>query len=151
MYCTSEISHPKISVVLYTDKSMNIPEYKLVETGACLRKRYFVRISISMETSPCCNYVAIRSQQIFVHVITARFSCHVQNFVAIDMLVSKWESNQFPSNLNCDGNPVGEMSSSLFHRYGTPRNVIKGFIIGVFCCKIVWNILEATSRRSWAK
>ena len=35
--------------------------------------------------------LAIRSQQIFAHATTAQLSCHVQNFVAITVLESRWE------------------------------------------------------------
>ena len=38
--------------------------------------------------------LAIRSQQIFVHVTTAQLSCHVQNFVAIIVFESRWEWNE---------------------------------------------------------
>ena len=37
--------------------------------------------------------LAIRSQQIFAHTTTAQLSCHVQNFVAITVLESRWERN----------------------------------------------------------
>ena len=37
--------------------------------------------------------LAIRSQQIFAHATTAQLSCHVQNFVAIKVIVSGWEWN----------------------------------------------------------
>ena len=37
--------------------------------------------------------LAIRSQQIFAHATTAQLSCHVQNFVAITVLESRWERN----------------------------------------------------------
>ena len=36
----------------------------------------------------------IRSQQIFAHATTAHLSCHVQNFVAITVLESRWEWNK---------------------------------------------------------
>ena len=35
--------------------------------------------------------LAIRSKQIFVHATTAQVSCHVENFVAITVLESRWE------------------------------------------------------------
>ena len=38
--------------------------------------------------------LAIRSQQIFAHATTAQLSCHVQNFVAITVLASRWEWNE---------------------------------------------------------
>ena len=38
--------------------------------------------------------LAIRSQQIFAHATTAQLSCHVQNFVAITVLESRWEWNE---------------------------------------------------------
>ena len=38
--------------------------------------------------------LAIRSQQIFAHATTAQLSCHVQNFVAITVLESRWEWNK---------------------------------------------------------
>ena len=38
--------------------------------------------------------LAIRPPQIFAHVTTAPLSCHVQNFVAIAVLESKWEWNE---------------------------------------------------------
>ena len=38
--------------------------------------------------------MAIRSQQIFAHATTAQLSCHVQNFVAITVLESRWEWNE---------------------------------------------------------
>ena len=38
--------------------------------------------------------LAIRSQQIFAHATTAQLSCHVQNFVAIIILKSRWEWNE---------------------------------------------------------
>ena len=37
--------------------------------------------------------LAIRLQQIFAHATTAQLSCHVQNFVAITVLESRWEWN----------------------------------------------------------
>ena len=51
--------------------------------------------------------LAIRSQQIFAHDTTAELSCHVQNFVAIIVLESRWEWNKispvFLMLLNCFG------------------------------------------------
>ena len=38
--------------------------------------------------------LAIRSQQTFAHATTAQLSCHVQNFVAIIILKSRWEWNE---------------------------------------------------------
>ena len=38
--------------------------------------------------------LAIRSQQIFAHAMTAQLSCHVQNFVEITVLESRWEWNE---------------------------------------------------------
>ena len=38
--------------------------------------------------------LAIRSRQIFAHATTAQLSCHVQNFVAITLLDSRWEWNE---------------------------------------------------------
>ena len=38
--------------------------------------------------------LAIRSQQILAHATTAQLSCHVQNFVAITVLESRWEWNE---------------------------------------------------------
>ena len=38
--------------------------------------------------------LTIRSQQIFAHVTTAQLSWHVQNFVAITVLASRWEWNE---------------------------------------------------------
>ena len=38
--------------------------------------------------------LAIRSQQIFAHATTAQLSCHVQNFVVITVLESRWEWNE---------------------------------------------------------
>ena len=38
--------------------------------------------------------LAIRSQQIFAHATTAQLSCHVQNFVAIIVLESRWQWNE---------------------------------------------------------
>ena len=52
--------------------------------------------------------LAIRSQQIFAHATTAQLSCHVQNFVAITILESRWEWNEIFINLNCDGKTVSE-------------------------------------------
>ena len=37
---------------------------------------------------------AIRSQQIFTHAMTPQMSCHVPNFVAINILESRWERNE---------------------------------------------------------
>ena len=56
--------------------------------------------------------LAIRSQHIFAHAMTARLSCYVQNFVAVTVLESRWEWNEFPSNLNCDGKTVSETGPS---------------------------------------
>ena len=39
--------------------------------------------------------LAIRSQQIFAHATTAQLSCHVQNFVAITVLESRWVKRNF--------------------------------------------------------
>ena len=38
--------------------------------------------------------LAIRSQHIFAHAMTAQLSCHIQNFVAITVLESRWEWNE---------------------------------------------------------
>ena len=38
--------------------------------------------------------LAISTQQIFAHATTAQLSCHVQNFVAITVLESRWEWNE---------------------------------------------------------
>ena len=38
--------------------------------------------------------LAIISRQFFAHVTTARLSCHVQKFVAITVLESRWEWNE---------------------------------------------------------
>ena len=38
--------------------------------------------------------MAIRSQQNFAHATTAQLLCHVQNFVAITVLKSRWEWNK---------------------------------------------------------
>ena len=38
--------------------------------------------------------LAIRSTQIFAHATTAQLSCHVQNFVAITVLESRWDWNE---------------------------------------------------------
>ena len=38
--------------------------------------------------------LAIWSQQIIAHATTAQLSCHVQNFVATTVLVSRWEWNE---------------------------------------------------------
>ena len=38
--------------------------------------------------------LAIRSRQIFAHATTAQLSCHVQNFVTIALLDSRWEWNE---------------------------------------------------------
>ena len=38
--------------------------------------------------------LAIRSRQIFAHATTAQLLCHVQNFVAITLLDSRWEWNE---------------------------------------------------------
>ena len=43
--------------------------------------------------------LAIRSQQIFAHATTAQLSCHVQNFVAITVLESRWEWNEISIDL----------------------------------------------------
>ena len=37
---------------------------------------------------------AIRSQQIFTHATTAQLSYHVQNFIAIKVLESRWGWNE---------------------------------------------------------
>ena len=39
--------------------------------------------------------LAIRLQHIFEHAAVAQLSCHIQNFVAIPVLESKWEWNEF--------------------------------------------------------
>ena len=36
----------------------------------------------------------IRSQQMFAHATEEQLSCHVQNFVAITVLESRWEWNE---------------------------------------------------------
>ena len=38
--------------------------------------------------------LAIRSQQIFAHATTTQLACHVQNFVMITILESRWEWNE---------------------------------------------------------
>ena len=43
---------------------------------------------------PVIPLLAIRSQQIFAHAMTAQLLCHVQNFVAITVLESRWEWNE---------------------------------------------------------
>ena len=50
-----------------------------------------IRWKIRLAITPL---LAIRSQQIFAHVTTARLSCHVQKFVAITVLESRWEWNE---------------------------------------------------------
>ena len=47
-----------------------------------------IRSKFRLATTPL---LAIRSQQIFAHATTAQLSCHVQNFVAITVLESRWE------------------------------------------------------------
>ena len=49
--------------------------------------RWKLRLAINL-------LLAIRSQQIFAHATTAQLSCHVQNFVAIIVLESRWEWNE---------------------------------------------------------
>ena len=38
--------------------------------------------------------LAIRSRQFFAHATTAQLSCHVQNFITITVLESRWEWNE---------------------------------------------------------
>ena len=51
----------------------------------------YIRWKIRLAAIPL---LAIRSQQIFAHATTAQLSCHVQNFVAITVLESRWEWNE---------------------------------------------------------
>ena len=78
--------------------------------------------------------------------MTAQLSCHVQNFVAITVLESRWQWNKIEIlNLNCDGKNIREtgpaMASSavsksnptpsiLFHRFSSSiKNFAKSVLI----------------------
>ena len=60
------------------------------QIGACFTNDFLPAFHIRWELL----LLAIRLQQIFAHATTAQLSCHVQNFVAIAVLVSRWEWNK---------------------------------------------------------
>ena len=51
-----------------------------------------IRLKLRLAITPL---LAIRSQQSFAHATTAQLSCHVQNFVALTVLESRWGWNEF--------------------------------------------------------
>ena len=55
--------------------------------GPAIQIRWKLRIAVI-------PLLAIRSQQIFAHTTTAQLSWHVQKFVAITILESRWERNE---------------------------------------------------------
>ena len=66
----------------------------LAQTGARFTNDFLPAIQIRWKLRlALIPLLAIRSQQIFAHATTAQLSCHVQNFVAITVLESRWERN----------------------------------------------------------
>ena len=72
----------------------------VILVGACVPGTRFtngfvpaiqIRWKLRLSITPL---LAIRSQQIFAHATTAQLSCHVNNFVAITVLESRWEWNE---------------------------------------------------------
>ena len=56
-----------------------------------------------------------KSLQIFGHATTAQLSCHVEIFVTIQWLKSRWEKT-FPLNLNYDGKYISDMGPLIHFR-----------------------------------
>ena len=61
--------------------------------------------------------LAIRSQQIFAHAMTAQLSCHAQNFVVITILESSWEWNEISIEFELRWKPVSETGPRLSSRW----------------------------------
>ena len=55
---------------------------------------------LRIDVSAVIQLLATRSQQSFAHATTAQLSCHVQNFVAITLLESRWDQNEI--SIECD-------------------------------------------------
>ena len=66
--------------------------------------------------------MAIISKQIFAHATTAQLSCHVQNFVSITVLESRW--NDISIKFELRWKTVSEMGPSSSCGY-------------VYCCRIL--------------
>ena len=78
-------------------------------SGACFTNSFLSAIQIWWKLRlAIILLLPIRWQQIFAHATIAQLSCHVQNFVAIAVLESRWDWNKFPSNFNWDGKNVSE-------------------------------------------
>ena len=65
------------------------------DTGARFTNDFLPAIQIRWKLClAVISLLAIRSQQLFAHATTAELSCHVQNYVAIIVLESRWEWNE---------------------------------------------------------
>ena len=83
--------HPYLKMDVMMSTAVNMLENR---AGALVTNGFLPAIQIWWKLHlAVIPLLAIRSRQILAHARTAQLSCHVQNFVAITLLDSRWEWN----------------------------------------------------------